>query len=133
MTLFFDILECKYAPERVQYEVLSLNGHLSYKTDTWCWSLPFFSHFTVTKLPIKLTPLVFKTDNRHFETVNGHLIMLFFLVKNTPKWNVCAEYDSKLRFREAKYVTTCLKPNVYLTALIALAQYKHRFSFIISE
>ena len=28
-----------------------------YKTDTWCWSLPFFSHFTVTILSIRQTPL----------------------------------------------------------------------------
>ena len=27
------------------YSRLSLNGHF-YKTDAWCWSLLFFSHFT---------------------------------------------------------------------------------------
>ena len=32
------------------------DGHLL-KTDTLCWSLPFFSHFTVTKLPIRRMPL----------------------------------------------------------------------------
>ena len=32
-------------------------GHLLYKTDTLCWSLPFFSHFTVTKLSLRRTPL----------------------------------------------------------------------------
>ena len=32
------------------------DGHLS-KTDTWCWSLPLFSPFTVTILSIRRTPL----------------------------------------------------------------------------
>ena len=27
------------------------------KTDTWCWPLPFFSHFTVTILSLRQTPL----------------------------------------------------------------------------
>ena len=34
------------------YSQFSLNGHL-YKTDSWCWSLLFFSHFTETKLSIR--------------------------------------------------------------------------------
>ena len=38
----------------LNYSQLSLNGHL-YKTDTWCWSRPFLSHFTITKLSIRRT------------------------------------------------------------------------------
>ena len=40
-----------------------------YKTDTWCWSLPFCSHFTVT--------IPYKTDNGHFE--------VRYVMKNTSK------------------------------------------------
>ena len=38
------------------YRGLNSNGHL-YKTDTWCWSPPFFNYFTVTILPIRRKPL----------------------------------------------------------------------------
>ena len=51
------------------YSQLSLSGHL-----------PFISHFTLTK-----QHLVKVLDNEHFETVNGHLRSVFFLVKNTSK------------------------------------------------
>ena len=46
------------------YTQFSLNGHLS-KTHTWCWSLPFFSHFSVTILPTRREHFS-KTDNGHF-------------------------------------------------------------------
>ena len=49
----------------IQFSQLPLNGHLS-KTDTWCWSLPFFSHFTVTILPIRRTTGTFETINGQF-------------------------------------------------------------------
>ena len=57
-------------PLIVNYSQISLNGHL-YKTNAWCWSLPFFSHFRVTILilSIRRTPL---SDGQP-ETVNGHL------------------------------------------------------------
>ena len=43
------------------YSQLSLNGHL-YKTDSWCWSRPFLSHFTITKISVRRTPLRRTTD-----------------------------------------------------------------------
>ena len=47
---------CSWVEILCQYSQLSLNQHLV-KTDTLCWSWPFFSHFAVIKLPIRQTPL----------------------------------------------------------------------------
>ena len=56
---FFGINECitladDTAYSFCEYSQLSVNGYL-HKTDTWCWSLPFFSHFTIERTVFKFT------------------------------------------------------------------------------
>ena len=46
------------------YSQLSLNGHL-YRAGTWCWSVPFSSHFTATILTLRRTTDTFEAVNRH--------------------------------------------------------------------
>ena len=62
------------------YSQLSLNGHL-YKTDTWCWSRPFLSHFTITKL--------YKTDTSIRRTTDT----LKSLTDTCEVLNVTANFD----------------------------------------
>ena len=51
------------------YSQLSLNGHL-YKTDSWCWSRPFLSHFTITKLSVRRTTDALKSSTDTCEVLN---------------------------------------------------------------
>ena len=41
---------------KILQSTLSLSGHLP-KMDTWCWSLPFFIHLTITIFSIRRTLL----------------------------------------------------------------------------
>ena len=75
----------------IEYSQLSLNGHL-YKTDTLCWSRLFFSRYK-TDTSLRRTTDTLKPSTDTCEVL--------FLVKNTSKWNVVAENDSKLRITEA--------------------------------
>ena len=52
---------------------LSPNRLLS-RTDTWCWSLPFFSHFTVTKLSIRNRSM---NESLLLAAGSGTLILIF--------------------------------------------------------
>ena len=56
-------------------------------TDTWCWSGPFLSHFTITKLSIRRTTDTLKSSTDTCEVLN-----------------VTANYD----FREEKFVYVTL-------------------------
>ena len=49
------------------YSQLFLNGHL-YKTDTWCWSRPLLSHFTITTLYKTDTSIRRTTDTLKLST-----------------------------------------------------------------
>ena len=51
------------------------------KTNTWCWSLPFFSHFTGLKHLIRRTLL--KDGQWQFETINNWEV--FFVVNCNSK------------------------------------------------
>ena len=54
------------------YSQLSLNGHFL-KMDSSCWSLPVFQSFYCNLTPYKTDASQRRTDNGHFEIVNGHL------------------------------------------------------------
>ena len=45
--------------------MITVNSLNKYKTDTWCWSLPFSRHFSVITL--------YKTDTSLRRNCNGHL------------------------------------------------------------
>ena len=64
------------------YSQLSVNRHL-FKTDTFCWSRPFFSQFTVTKLLLRGGHLC-ETYNGHFKT-STDTCEVEFLVNNALK------------------------------------------------
>ena len=77
----------------MNYSELSLNGHL-YKRDAWCCSRAISQSFYSNQTLYKTDTGLHKTDNGHFKIVNGHL----------PG----AECDSKLRFREEKFMYVTL-------------------------
>ena len=58
---------------QLNFSQLSLNGHL-YKTDTWCWSLPFLTHFTVQcNYTLYKTGTSLRQTTDTLETINRNL------------------------------------------------------------
>ena len=65
--------------------ILSLVNSLL--TDTWCWSLPFFTESFYCN----------KTDNGHFLKPLTDNLEVLYVVKNSSKRNAGVPYDSKLQ------------------------------------
>ena len=95
---------------------LSLNGFLS-RTDTWCWSLPFFSH--EKPLNERKSVVSRRLRNFDFEAFNKMIIssgLLADAVSDLPLELLVDRYDNVLRdtmdiLTPVKSRTIVLRPN----------------------